>query len=141
MQTGVGTPWGTKHRVFCDALSACPGEEPPTKASRNRVIHTPAALVLGVDSSRRHLHLPGGDWRNPAVHCFQRWSDLNNSPYTDVSPFTCLTLPTPTLLLPEITSQRNFQYPIPFLRLYFGGTQTKTGFHKTIRHCLWNIWP
>lgn len=113
----------------------CPGEEPQTKGSRNRVIHTPEALVLGWTVTGRHPHPPG---RAPLP---TRWSDFNNSPYTDVSYFTCLILPTPYLLFPEITSQKYFWHPHTFLGLYFGGTQTKIRFSKVIKHCLQNIWP
>lgn len=102
MWAGIGTPWGTTHKAFCDALSICPGEKPPTKGSRNRVIHTPEALVLGWTVTGRHPHPPG---RAPLP---TRWSDFNNSPYTDMSYFTCLIRPTPYLFFPEITSQKYF---------------------------------
>ena len=103
MQAGTGTPWATAHRAFCDALSVCPGEDPQTKGSRNRVINTPAALVLGWTVTGRHPHPPGRAGRNLATHCPQ-------GVVTSTTHFslTCLTSPVSSSPLPTCCFLRSF---------------------------------
>lgn len=51
---------GAQHtRPSCDAFDICPGEKPPTKGSRNRVIHTPRSLGLGV---MEYWETPTSSW-------------------------------------------------------------------------------